>query len=242
MPDPVAPSAQTAQPDQPAQRKPGRPRASAPRWDGADTGAELLDAAAELFTTEGYGSVSTRQLAEAAGIRQATIYHYFPGKKGMLLALLLQTVEPSVQLSRSLLDAESESPTGSPTDTLLHLASEDAYLLLTDKWNLATLYGAPEIRDDYFEKFHALRQELRESYRSLARLVVIGGATAPSAHTAPLLPDAHLDLPFYMVESVIRLRAESSSAPPDEDAARTLAHAVARTAVGALTQDQITQD
>lgn len=214
------------------QRKPGRPRASAPRWDGVDTGAELLDAAAELFTTEGYGSVSTRQLAEAAGIRQATIYHYFPGKKGLLLALLVQTVEPSVQLSRSLLEA-SDSPDSpsSPAETLRHLAAEDAYLLLTDKWNLATLYGAPEIRDPYFVQFHTLRDELRESYRSLARRVA--GTTA--------LPEDHLDLPFYMVESVIRLRAESSStAPgtssgPDDAAARSLADAVARAAVGVLT-------
>ncbi|MEJ6548965.1 helix-turn-helix domain containing protein [Corynebacterium sp. USCH3] len=228
------------------QRKPGRPRASAPRWDGVDTGAELLDAAAELFTTEGYGSVSTRQLAEAAGIRQATIYHYFPGKKGLLLALLVQTVEPSVQLSRSLLEApdsldslDSPDTSSSPAETLRHLATEDAYLLLTDKWNLATLYGAPEIRDPYFVQFHTLRDELREGYRSLARRVA--GTTA--------LPEDHLDLPFYMVESVIRLRAESSSTDPgtdpctdpgtgsgpDDAAARSLADAVARAAVGVLT-------
>ncbi|WP_420100407.1 TetR/AcrR family transcriptional regulator [Corynebacterium sp.] len=218
------------------QRKPGRPRASAPRWDGVDTGAELLDAAAELFTTEGYGSVSTRQLAEAAGIRQATIYHYFPGKKGLLLALLVQTVEPSVQLSRSLLEApDSPDTSSSPAEILRHLAAEDAYLLLTDKWNLATLYGAPEIRDPYFVQFHTLRDELREGYRSLARRVA--GTTA--------LPEDHLDLPFYMVESVIRLRAESSSTDPgtgsrpgsgsDDAAARSLADAVARAAVGVLT-------
>ena len=128
-----------------ARPKPGRPRASTPRGDGTDTGAELLDAAAELFTTHGYGSVTTRQLADAAGIRQATMYHYFPGKKGLLLALLLKTVEPSVHLSRSLLAESSD-----PADTLRQLATEDANLLLSDKWNVAALYGAPEVRDDYF--------------------------------------------------------------------------------------------
>ncbi|AHW64632.1 Putative transcriptional regulator, TetR-family [Corynebacterium glyciniphilum AJ 3170] len=231
MPEPSVKSSVKPQNKPEPPRKPGRPRASAPRWDGTDTSAELLDAAAELFTTEGYGSVSTRQLAEAAGIRQATIYHYFPGKKGLLLALLLQTVEPSVQLSRSLLDPTSTADGApgspmSPADILRHLAAEDAYLLLTDKWNLASLYGAPEIRDPYFEQFHALRAELRDSYRNLARCVA--GNTA--------LPDEHLDLPFYMVESVIPLRAESSpTTSEDTAAARSVADAVARSAVGVLT-------
>jgi AcrR family transcriptional regulator len=216
-----------------ARRKPGRPRASAPRWDGADTGAEILDAAAELFTTHGYGSVTTRQLADAAGIRQATMYHYFPGKKGILLALLIKTVEPSVHLSRSLLSGAtaSDAPGGlrSPADTLRQLATEDADLLLTDKWNVATLYGAPEIRDSYFEKFHALRNELRDNYLALARRVTQGRD----------LPDSHLELPFYIVESVIRLRAERESAADPEageasTATRALAEAIADAAVQVL--------
>lgn len=204
-------------------RKPGRPRASAPRGDGTDTGAELLDAAAELFTAHGYGSVTTRQLADAAGIRQATMYHYFPGKKGILLALLLNTVEPSVHLSRSLLAETTE-----PADTLRRLATEDAKLLLDDKWNVAALYGAPEVRDSYFEGFHTLRDELRNTYHSLARQVADGRD----------LPDSHLELPFYIVESVIRLRAEQGMTEgadsTDDTVNRAVAQAIADSAVRVL--------
>lgn len=204
-----------------ARPKPGRPRASTPRGDGTDTGAELLDAAAELFTAHGYGSVTTRQLADAAGIRQATMYHYFPGKKGILLALLLKTVEPSVHLSRSLLAESSD-----PADTLRQLATEDANLLLTDTWNVAALYGAPEVRDDYFERFHTLRNELRGTYHSLARQVA-GDKE---------LPDSHLELPFYIVESVIRLRAESTDSADDTEH-RAVAEAIADSAVRVIIAD-----
>ena len=49
---------------------------------------EILDAAGELFTTLGYTGTSTRTIAEAVGIRQASLYHYFKTKDDILCALL----------------------------------------------------------------------------------------------------------------------------------------------------------
>jgi AcrR family transcriptional regulator len=196
-------------------RRPGRPRAGTPRLTGEDTATEILDAAAELFTTEGYGSVTTRRLASAAGIRQATMYHYFPNKKAVLLRLLLDTVEPSVDLARELLSGATDPSTG-----LLHqLARQDAELLFSDRWNVASLYSAPEVNDPSFAEFHRLRDELRSAYAELGRQLL--------GTDDPLL----LEVPFHIVESVVMLRTTRTIDP--EDVGR-LANAVAEAAVSVL--------
>ena len=45
---------------------------------------EILDVAARLFYERGYPSVSTRALAQAAGIQGGSLYHHFASKEEML--------------------------------------------------------------------------------------------------------------------------------------------------------------
>jgi AcrR family transcriptional regulator len=202
-------------------RRPGRPRAGTPRLTGEDTAAEILDAAAELFTTEGFGSVTTRRLAAAAGIRQATMYHYFPNKKAVLLRLLLDTVEPSVVLARELVSGIADRNSdqgGEPTGMLRQLARQDAELLFSDTWNVASLYSAPEVNDESFAEFHHLRDELRSAYTELGR-------------RALGTDDLVLELPFHIVESVVTLRTTLTVDPHDVG---RLSAAVAEAAVSVL--------
>ena len=49
----------------------------------------MLNAAAALFCTVGFTSTSTRAIADARRVRQASIYHHFAGKDAILLELLL---------------------------------------------------------------------------------------------------------------------------------------------------------
>src|ERR1700761_5422625 len=58
----------------------GRPRLEQSRRPGNTAREEILDAAAELFTNLGYASTSTRRIADAVGIRQASLYHHFATK------------------------------------------------------------------------------------------------------------------------------------------------------------------
>ena len=74
----------------------GRPRLTTQRRPGTTARDEILDAAGELFTTLGYTGTSTRTIAEAVGIRQASLYHYFKTKDDILCALLSQTVSPTL--------------------------------------------------------------------------------------------------------------------------------------------------
>ena len=76
----------------------GRPRLTTQRRPGTTARDEILDAAGELFTTLGYTGTSTRTIAEAVGIRQASLYHYFKTKDDILCALLSQTVTPTLMV------------------------------------------------------------------------------------------------------------------------------------------------
>lgn len=58
----------------------GDPRSEATRH-------RLIDAGIELFGCFGYDAVTTRQLAEAAGVNQAAITYHFGGKQGVYLAV-----------------------------------------------------------------------------------------------------------------------------------------------------------
>lgn len=51
-----------------------------PKGQGAERREEILTAALKLFTEFGVYAVSTRQIAQAVGISQPTLYAYFPTK------------------------------------------------------------------------------------------------------------------------------------------------------------------
>lgn len=53
----------------------------------------ILDAAVEIFAQRGFLSARTRQIAEAAGVAEGTIYLYFEGKDDLLLTAFRDKVE-----------------------------------------------------------------------------------------------------------------------------------------------------
>ena len=61
-----------------------RRRASAP----PPRRKRLLDAATDLFYSEGIHSVGVDRIIEAAGVTRATMYKQFDGKEGLVLAYL----------------------------------------------------------------------------------------------------------------------------------------------------------
>jgi AcrR family transcriptional regulator len=48
---------------------------------------QILDAALELFTTQGYDATSLRQIAERLRLTKAALYYHFPAKELLLLEL-----------------------------------------------------------------------------------------------------------------------------------------------------------
>lgn len=144
-------------------RRPGRPRASGDPDGERDTRRDVLDAAAGLFCTVGFTSTSTRAIADAAGVRQASIYHHFAGKDAILLELLLGTVRPSLELADALV--AGTEPAAARLWALVHA---DVGLLSAGPVNLGVLYVLPEVAGEQFAEFHALRSRLRARYSELA--------------------------------------------------------------------------
>ncbi|MEB3032628.1 TetR/AcrR family transcriptional regulator [[Mycobacterium] nativiensis] len=178
----------------------GRPRLVASRRPGSSARDEILDAAAELFTTVGYAATSTRRIADSVGIRQASLYHHFAAKDDILDALLAGTVDASMELAVELLAEDG------PMAPRLHtLVVADTAQLCGGAWNLGTLYLLPDLRVERFAAFHRRRGELRSHYRELSRAVIAEHNGAPDAN----------DLPFRLVEAVINRRSDDGACPSD---------------------------
>jgi AcrR family transcriptional regulator len=67
------------------------PRASAPNQRRRQN--EILDAAAKVFAERGYYGASTQDIADVLGIRQASLYYYFPSKEIALELVCMKGVE-----------------------------------------------------------------------------------------------------------------------------------------------------
>ena len=56
-----------------------------------DTKQRILDKALELFSTQGYDSVSVGEIAKAVGIKAPSLYNHFPGKQAIFDAIVEST-------------------------------------------------------------------------------------------------------------------------------------------------------
>lgn len=173
----------------------GRPRKNSPRRRGSTAREEILDASAELFTTQGFATTSTHQIAEAVGIRQASLYYHFPSKTEIFLTLLNSTIEPSLGLAEELAASDA-----SPEQRLWALVAAESRLLLTSGWNVGRLYQLPVANSGEFSDYHEAREALRGYFRANAAAIV--GEEDPRT-----------ELPFHIALSVIEMR-DNSGIPP----------------------------
>ncbi|MGB3483322.1 MAG: TetR/AcrR family transcriptional regulator [Mycobacterium sp.] len=154
----------------------------------------ILDAAAHLFTTLGFAGTSTRAIADAVGIRQASLYHHFKTKDELACALLNQTVTPTLDLIPYLLRV---TPALTPAGHLHALATFDGDRLLNRRWNLGTLYLQPELRSPGLAPFWSGHDRLRWHYLTISQSI----AAETEIHQAAT------ELPFRIVESLVSMWA-----------------------------------
>ncbi len=69
----------------------------------------ILAAAKALFAREGYASVAVRDIAEAAGVSKANIFHHFASKEALYLEVLRRSCESARALLQAL-EAEEAEP------------------------------------------------------------------------------------------------------------------------------------
>jgi AcrR family transcriptional regulator len=72
-----------------------------------ETAARILEAARSCLLTDGYATLSTRRVADLAGVPLSQIHYHFGGKQGLILALLDRENTRLVERQRQMYGAET---------------------------------------------------------------------------------------------------------------------------------------
>jgi AcrR family transcriptional regulator len=140
----------------------GRPVAS----DSAETRAQILRVARTYFGRYGYDQTTSKEIAEGAGLTVGAIYHYFPSKQDVFLAVYRE-VQASV-LAQYELAAQGEE---SLTAKLVAILEVSADLHSGDR-SLAAFMAIAPIEIQRHDEVHSeLGVEARAVYRFFERLV-----------------------------------------------------------------------
>jgi AcrR family transcriptional regulator len=68
---------------------------------------EIIDAAARVFAERGYHGASTQAIADVLGIRQASLYYYFPSKEAALEIVCLRGTDGFVESAEAVMEDDS---------------------------------------------------------------------------------------------------------------------------------------
>jgi AcrR family transcriptional regulator len=116
----------------------------------SETAQRIIQAAARVFSQQGFAGATTRAIAAEAGVNEVTLFRHFGSKKNLMLAVINQrSVMPEVRT------ALAGQLTGDYRHDLLHIGTH--FLASTSERRneiLMTLFEAqrlPEIRDTIAE-------------------------------------------------------------------------------------------
>jgi len=79
------------------------------RLPAAQRREQLLDVAAQLFSSKGYAGATTAQIAKEAGVTEPIIYRHFKSKRDLFVALIERTGRQTLELWEADL-GKSENP------------------------------------------------------------------------------------------------------------------------------------
>ncbi len=121
---------------------------------------EILAVAACLFKKNGYGSVTIRQIADAAGILSGSLYHHFASKSEMYIELHREELQKAAITISAAVEKFDDPWDRLEAAITTHLSlsldpNSPTMLLSTDKSALASEMRAELIKDrDRFERLY----------------------------------------------------------------------------------------
>src|SRR3954454_24858184 len=132
----------------------------------AQTRAELLDAAADLFAERGFQRVTLEQIADRAGFTTGAIYRHFESKQDLFLSLFEERIERRMRAIE-----QAAPPDLGPEAALERAGRQFAELLRRDRgWYLLLFeYWLEAARDPAFRKRFRRRHE--RSHAALSKLI-----------------------------------------------------------------------
>jgi AcrR family transcriptional regulator len=132
--------------------------------------AQILRAAAQAFSRDGYVATSVEEVAKQAGITKLIVYRHFDSKSALYRAIL---DEVATRLGEEwLLNTDDAHPHGSAVRTLLTVARE-----LPDGFRLLFVHAARE------QEFMAYADGFRQIQEELADRVLVGLMTEEPMRT-----------------------------------------------------------
>jgi AcrR family transcriptional regulator len=157
----------------------GRPRRSAIAGEVPDRREQIVLAAARVLGTQGYASTSLKDIAVAADVTPALIYHYFDSKEDLLLATMA-TVQDTLHRA---VDAAGEG-VSDPFERIAATVDEAAvqfgahpeyFRLMADMWGLGL--SRPSIRRKAMQMLETAIA--REAAQVTTYYAELGGAEPP---------------------------------------------------------------
>ncbi|MDD5564094.1 MAG: TetR/AcrR family transcriptional regulator [Thermoanaerobaculaceae bacterium] len=138
----------------------------------------ILEAALQLFSSQGYRATSVRDIAAGAGVSTGNVYHHFPDKETIYLTLLDQYWEaiddPDLPFNRAL-------ATGTFPDNLEEVGHASRELVRVYRRHVALIYvDVVEFEGSHIRKFYA---EMAERYAKF--MATHDGAKALAARLRP---------------------------------------------------------
>jgi AcrR family transcriptional regulator len=126
------------------------------------TRERILAAASRLFAERGYDGTSTRQIADAVGIRQPSLFHHFASKQAIMEELLeLTYAAPADEAER--LAAEP----GAAADRLGAYVRWDVGYTLSLPYDLSAAVAGDVLEQPAFARFRADRDRLHAARRRI---------------------------------------------------------------------------
>lgn len=130
---------------------------------------EILDAAAHLFSTQGFAATTIRQIAERCGIESGSLYYHFRSKNDLLQEILtfaITITSDNVRASVEALPEGSSARTRVETALWAHLCSLHDHIEYTSsnirfktQVPLAVQASVQDMRRDYANFWHQLLSE-----------------------------------------------------------------------------------
>ncbi|GGF98619.1 TetR family transcriptional regulator [Rhodococcoides trifolii] len=142
---------------------------------------DIAASAAAIFARDGYPNVGMRDIADAVGIKGASLYHHFPSKEDILFAICLTVTREPADETLPLLDAP-----GTPTERLSSLVR--AHLVHLNRRRVEYVVGLHELASLTAEHRDVI-EDYRRQYQRRVRDVINAGIrsgefTVPDARIA----------------------------------------------------------
>ncbi|PTA42912.1 TetR/AcrR family transcriptional regulator [Micromonospora sp. RP3T] len=183
---------------------------------GAATRQKILVEASRQFAVRGYYGTATRDIAEAVGVRQPSLFFHFPNKQAIVEELLRYSLERPTEVARQVLALPQPAAM-----RIYRYVWFDTHHLLASPYDLTgvhrdELMDAPDFHE-WREKAHKLRRDIQELVRAghvdgslrpvdpvLAQELISGMNlnTIRMAHAGR--PTPRVDVPTFVAEFTLR--------------------------------------